>query len=165
MGIEFHMVDDSINLDIVSRNYYCITVTWLLRMGIRIFHVPGLFGVVGIIFIGTGSRPLLYSYINKTKVSLAISTNLILLIVLCSISCLIEDETYWCLDVHLLLYDECLCNCCIYKYVCLYTVVVLPISMYKDFLLVRNYSMVDMLVLHIWILCKTLYMVLTIWLY
>ena len=57
--------------------------------------------------------------------------------------------------MHLLLYYECLCDYCIYRCVCLYTVGVLPISTYMDFLLVSNYSMVDVLVLHIQIVYYT----------
>ena len=43
--IEFHMVEDSIHLDIDSKKlllYNCVTC--LLWMGIRIFHAFGLFG-------------------------------------------------------------------------------------------------------------------------
>ena len=71
----------------------------------------------------------------------------------CSISHLINDMTYWCLDVHLLLYYECLCDWC-YLQVCMfiYTMVVPPISICLDFLLVSYYSMLDVLVVHICIL-------------
>ena len=59
---------------------------------------------------------------------------------------------------------------------CLCTVVMLPIGMHTDFLLIINYSMMDVLVVHVWILYYThnilllltkqnLYVMLTIWLY
>ena len=37
-------------------------------------------------------------------------------------------------------------------YMHIYTVVVPPIGLYTDFLLVSNFSMMDVLILHIWIL-------------
>ena len=52
----------------------------------------------------------------------------------------------------LLLYYKYLCDWSIYKCTCLYTVVMPPISMYTDVLLVINYRVVDVLVVHIQIL-------------
>ena len=43
--IEFHMIEDSIHLDIDSRNYNCITVWHVFSEGeMRIFHVFGILG-------------------------------------------------------------------------------------------------------------------------
>ena len=52
----------------------------------------------------------------------------------------------------LLLSNECLlCNCYLQVHI-LYTLVVPPIGIYPDFLLATNYTMVDVPVVHIWIL-------------
>ena len=61
----------------------------------------------------------------------------------------------------LLLYYKCLCDWSIYKCACLYTVVMPPISMYMDFVLVSNYSLVHVLLVHIQILyytCNTVFL-------
>ena len=60
--IEFHMVEDSIHLDIDSRNYYCVTV-WhsFLELEEEYFMCLVYLGAVGIISIGTGNRPF-YTY-------------------------------------------------------------------------------------------------------